>query len=111
AFDLVPLLPARGKPLVFFGLIRDYKGLAVLVRALADVPEARLVVAGDPVDSVGPARTLAGELGLEERIEWRLGYLPNSDVRGLMEGAAAVGLPYPPPPPPPPPAPPLPSPL
>ena len=93
-FDLEPLPPPSGKTLLFFGLIRDYKGLDVLVRALADVPDATLVVAGDPVDSVGPARALAGELGLDDRIEWRLGYLPNGEVRGLMEGAAAVVLPY-----------------
>jgi len=93
-FDLEPLAPPSGKTLLFFGLIRDYKGLDVLVRALAEVPEATLVVAGDPVDSVGQARALAGELGLEERIDWRLGYLPNGDVRGLMEDAAAVVLPY-----------------
>lgn len=93
-FDLEPLPPPSGKTLLFFGLIRDYKGLDVLVRALADVPEATLVVAGDPVDSVGPARALAGELGVDERIEWRLGYVPNGEVRGLMESAAAVVMPY-----------------
>jgi glycosyltransferase involved in cell wall biosynthesis len=93
-FDLEPLPPPSGKTLLFFGLIREYKGLDMLVRALADVPDAKLVVAGDPVDSVGTARALAGELGLDERIEWRLGYLPNGDVRELMESAAAVVLPY-----------------
>jgi glycosyltransferase involved in cell wall biosynthesis len=93
-FDLEPLPPPSGKTLLFFGLIRDYKGLDVLVRALSEVPEATLVVAGDPVDSVGPARALAGELELDERIEWRLGYLPNGEVRELMESAAAVVLPY-----------------
>jgi glycosyltransferase involved in cell wall biosynthesis len=93
-FDLEPLPPPSGKRLLFFGLIRDYKGLDVLLGALADVPEATLVVAGDPVDSVVHARALAGELGLEERIEWRLGYLPSDEVRGLMESAAAVVLPY-----------------
>ncbi len=93
-FDLEPLPPPSGKRLLFFGLIRDYKGLEVLIRALPDVPEASLVVAGDPVDSVVHARALAGELGLDERIEWRLGFLPSGEVRGLMESAAAVVLPY-----------------
>jgi glycosyltransferase involved in cell wall biosynthesis len=93
-FHLEPLPPPSGTKLLFFGLIRDYKGLEVLIRALADMPEAKLVVAGDPVDSVVHARALAGELGLDERIEWRLGYLPSEEVRGLMESAAAVVLPY-----------------
>jgi glycosyltransferase involved in cell wall biosynthesis len=93
-FGLEPLRAPSGKTLLFFGLIRDYKGLDVLVRALAEMPEASLVVAGDPVDSVGPTQALAGELGVESRIEWRLGYVPDGDVRELMERAAAVVLPY-----------------
>jgi glycosyltransferase involved in cell wall biosynthesis len=89
-----PLPPPSGKTLLFFGLIRDYKGLDVLVRALADVPEARLVVAGDPVDSVGPAQALAAELGVDGRIEWRLHYVADGEVRELMQQASAVVLPY-----------------
>lgn len=95
AFEAPEILPPpEGKTLLFFGLIRNYKGLDVLVRALRDVPEAKLVVAGDPVDSVEPARALAQELGIDERIEWRLGYLPDAEVPALMERAAAVVLPY-----------------
>jgi glycosyltransferase involved in cell wall biosynthesis len=89
-----PLPPPEGKILLFFGLIRDYKGLDVLVRALRDVPEAQLVVAGDPVDPVEAARREAGELGVAGRIEWRLGYVPEDEVPALMERAAAVVLPY-----------------
>src|SRR5690606_32291238 len=33
--------------LLFFGLVRPYKGLDVLVRALAEVPDVRLTVAGE----------------------------------------------------------------
>jgi glycosyltransferase involved in cell wall biosynthesis len=89
----VPGAP-QGKTLLFFGLIRDYKGLDVLVRALPDVPEARLVVAGDPVDPVEPLRTLAHDLGVDGRIDWRLGYVPATEVAGLMADATAVVLPY-----------------
>ncbi|HEX6490368.1 MAG TPA: glycosyltransferase family 4 protein [Gaiellaceae bacterium] len=88
------LPPPRGETLLFFGLIRDYKGLDVLVRALAEIPEARLVVAGDPVDPIEPVRSLARELGVEGRIEWQLGYLPETEVTELMERAAVVVLPY-----------------
>ena len=72
--------PPSGRTLLFFGLIRRYKGLDVLVQALADVPDARLVVAGDPLDPVEPTRALAAELGVADRIEWRLGYLPQAEV-------------------------------
>jgi glycosyltransferase involved in cell wall biosynthesis len=88
------LPPPRGQTLLFFGLLREYKGIDVLVRALPDVPEARLVVAGDPIDPVEPFLALASELGVADRIEWRLDFVPDEEVMTLMEGAAAVVLPY-----------------
>ena len=89
-----PIEPPTGRTLLFFGLIREYKGLDVLVRALTDVPDARLVVAGDPLDPIEPIRALAAELGVEGRIEWRLGYLPQEEVEGLMRDAALTVFPY-----------------
>jgi glycosyltransferase involved in cell wall biosynthesis len=88
------LPPPEGQTLLFFGLIRDYKGLDVLLRALVDVPEAKLVVAGDPVEPVEHGIRLAQELGVDERVDWRLGYVPDAEVPALFEGAAAVVLPY-----------------
>ena len=86
--------PPEGRTILFFGLIRDYKGLDVLLRALADVPQARLVVAGEPLDPVEPLRRLAEELGLAHRVEWRLGFLPAADIPRLMQEATLVALPY-----------------
>ena len=86
--------PPRGRTLLFFGLIRRYKGLDVLVRALAEIPDARLVVAGDPLDSVKPVQRLAQELGVADRIDWRLGYLPEKEVETLMREATMVVFPH-----------------
>jgi glycosyltransferase involved in cell wall biosynthesis len=86
--------PPKGRTLLFFGLIRAHKGLDVLVRALAAIPEARLIVAGDALDPVEPIRALAGELGVAERIEWRLGYLPEAEVEALMREATIAVFPY-----------------
>ena len=47
-FVAEPLPPPKGRTLLFFGLIRDYKGLDVLLEALPEIPDAKLVVAGDP---------------------------------------------------------------
>lgn len=88
------LPPPSGTTLLFFGLIREYKGLDVLVRALAEMPEATLVVAGDPVDPVEPARALARELGVGDRIEWVLRFVSDDEVGELMARAAIVVLPY-----------------
>lgn len=88
------LRPPSGKTLLFFGLLREYKGLDVLVRALPEMPEARLVVAGDPLDPVEPIRALASELGVADRIEWHLRFIPDEEVVTLMEASAVVVLPY-----------------
>jgi glycosyltransferase involved in cell wall biosynthesis len=89
-----PVEAPTGRTLLFFGLIRRYKGLDVLVRALPEIPDAKLVVAGDPVESVKPLKRLARELGIDERIEWRLGYLPPDEVTALMRAATIAVFPY-----------------
>jgi glycosyltransferase involved in cell wall biosynthesis len=86
--------PPEGGTILFFGLIRDYKGLDVLLRALAELPEARLVVAGDPLDPVEPLQLLAAELGVAERVEWRLGFVPDPEIPRLMHEATLVAVPY-----------------
>ena len=87
--------PPTGRNLLFFGLIRRYKGLDTLVRALAEVPDATLVVAGDPLDdSIDAVRALAVALGVDDRIDWRLGYLPPEDVEALMRRATITVFPY-----------------
>ena len=86
--------PPTGRTILFFGLIRQYKGLDVLLQALADVPDARLVVAGDPLDPAGPLQAFARELGVAERVEWRLGFLPDEEIPRLMHEATLVALPY-----------------
>ena len=90
----VPAAPPSGRTILFFGLIREYKGLDVLLRALADVPDARLVVAGDPLDPVEPLQRLAAGLGVADRVEWRLGFLPDEQIPQLMAEATLVALPY-----------------
>jgi glycosyltransferase involved in cell wall biosynthesis len=89
-----PVERPNGRRLLFFGLIRGYKGLDVLVRALPRVPEAELVVAGDPMEPVEPMRELARDLGVDDRIHWRLGYLPESEVDVLMHDATVAVFPY-----------------
>jgi glycosyltransferase involved in cell wall biosynthesis len=93
-----PIAPPTGQTLLFFGLIRRYKGLDVLIRALPQVaaalPEARLVVAGDPLEPVEPLRELAAGLGVDGLIDWRLGYVPGDRIPALMDSATVVVLPY-----------------
>jgi len=92
------LRPPGGHTLLHFGLLRAAKGLDLLLRALpeiaAAVPDVRLVVAGDPLEPVEPLRALAESLGVDGRIEWRLGYVQEHEIPALMDEATAVVLPY-----------------
>lgn len=92
-----PPLPAEGvrRRLLFFGIVRAYKGLDVLLRALAQgAGDVRLTVAGEFWGGTGETERLIGELGLGGRVELRPGYVPAGDVPGLFAGADALVLPY-----------------
>ncbi|MFD0851275.1 glycosyltransferase, partial [Actinomadura adrarensis] len=81
--------------LLFFGMVRHYKGLDVLLRALDAGPEdVSLTVAGEFWGGVDEMRALIRELGLGERIDLRPGYVPAADVPGLFADADALVLPY-----------------
>jgi len=79
-----------GRTVLSFGIIRAYKGLADAIEAVRRAGDARLLVAGDPVEPIEPYQAAAD--GLE--VEWRLGYLPQAEVdRALGEATLAV-FPY-----------------
>jgi glycosyltransferase involved in cell wall biosynthesis len=90
--------PPIGSTLLVFGVIRTYKGIDLLLRALPEiartVPEARLVVAGDPQDPVGPFQALADRLGIADLVEWRLTFQSETEIDTLMAEATVVVLPY-----------------
>ena len=79
-----------GRTVLCFGVIRPYKGLGDAIDAVRRVGDARLLVAGDPLEPMEPYRAAA--TGID--VEWRLGYLPQAEVdRALGEATVAV-FPY-----------------
>ena len=87
--ELEPLpRPTDGPVVGAVGRLDRQKGFDVLLRALADVPRARLVLVGDG-DERAPLERLAAELGLSERVRfegWREDprrYLTTFDVFAL----------------------------
>jgi glycosyltransferase involved in cell wall biosynthesis len=79
-----------GRTVLCFGVIRPYKGLGDAIAAVREAGDARLVVAGDPLEPVDAYRAAAS--GLD--VDWRLGYLPDGEVdRALGEATVAV-FPY-----------------
>jgi glycosyltransferase involved in cell wall biosynthesis len=89
-------VPAAGTVrLLFFGIVRPYKGLDVLLRAMARAPgNLTLTVAGEFWGGTGDTMKLIAELGLGTRVTLRPGYVPAGRIPALFAGADALVLPY-----------------
>jgi glycosyltransferase involved in cell wall biosynthesis len=75
----------------FVGYLGKHKGLDVLLRAFARLPEARLVVVGDG-EELEPSRRLAAELGIERRVVFR-GRVPNEAMPAVYAGLDVLAVP------------------
>lgn len=81
--------------LLFFGLVRPYKGLDILLRALARGPaDVGLRVAGEFWGGVSVYEDLCRDLGIQDRVELIAGYVAADDVPALFGGVDALVLPY-----------------
>lgn len=87
-----------GDMLLFFGFVRRYKGLDVLIEALPRVLAARpgltLVVAGEFYEPVEPLRARITALGLDDAVRVLDRYVADEEVGDLVAAADAVVLPY-----------------
>jgi glycosyltransferase involved in cell wall biosynthesis len=85
------------KVLLFFGLIRAYKGLNYLIRAMDKVLknlDCALLVVGEFYESKEEYLNLIKDLGLETHIIVRDEYVKNEDVSLYFGAADVVVLPY-----------------
>jgi glycosyltransferase involved in cell wall biosynthesis len=78
-----------GRTLLSLGTIRPYKGLADAIAATKLIDGARLLVAGDPIERMDGYRQQAGDVA-----EWRLGYLPQSELERALGQATVALFPY-----------------
>lgn len=84
---------------LFFGNIRPYKGVPLLLRAFDDVrhalPSARMIIAGEAWGA--GAEEIRGEvvrLGLDAAVIAHLSYLPEAEVAQYFAAADVVVFPY-----------------
>jgi glycosyltransferase involved in cell wall biosynthesis len=78
-----------GRTALCLGLIRPYKGTEDALEAVLRVDDARLLVVGDPrIPLDGLMQTAGG------RAEWRLGYLPDVELRRALAEATVGLFPY-----------------
>ena len=78
-----------GRTALALGLIRPYKGTEDSVEAVLRVDGAKLLVAGDPRVPLDGLRATAGD-----RAEWRLGFLPDSEIKRALSEATVALFPY-----------------
>jgi glycosyltransferase involved in cell wall biosynthesis/SAM-dependent methyltransferase len=88
--------PHDGPPrLLALGIVRDYKGLDLLLEALAEVPGPTLTVAGEMWGSSGErVRELARDPRLRGRVEVHGGYVPADRLAPLLASHDVLALPY-----------------
>jgi glycosyltransferase involved in cell wall biosynthesis len=90
-------LGVDGPTVLFFGLVRPYKGLDVLLEALAiarrQVP-VQLIVAGEFYQDRGPYEAQIARLGLGDAVRLVDRYIPNEAVEAYFRSADLVVLPY-----------------
>jgi D-inositol-3-phosphate glycosyltransferase len=91
-------LPPDVPILLFFGYVRPYKGLGLLLEAVAAasraLPDLLLLVAGEFYEDERPYREAVDRLGLGDRVRFYPEYIPNEQVRLFFSAADLVVLPY-----------------
>ena len=84
--------------LLFFGFIRDYKGLDLLLTAFADERlrefPVKLLVAGEYYSSPEPYLKIIADRNLEDFIELRTDFIPDNEVNLYFSAADMIVQPY-----------------
>jgi glycosyltransferase involved in cell wall biosynthesis len=84
--------------ILFFGFIRQYKGLDLLLEAFADKRlrefPVKLIIAGEFYESPEPYLKLIRKHKLENLIELRTKFIPDKEVRSYFSIADIVAQPY-----------------
>lgn len=91
-------LDSQYRYILFFGLIRDYKGLDLLLKAYSDSRlrkmNVRLLVAGEFYSKPDKYFELEKELGLEGLVIWKNEFVPSDEVRYCFGAADIIAQPY-----------------
>ena len=91
-------LPAEKDYMLFFGLVRAYKGLDLLLEAFGEVKEAlpdlQLIIAGEFYEDEEKYRKQITNLGLTERVIVKNEFVPDGDLRKYFGAADLIVQPY-----------------
>lgn len=92
-------IPGEASVILFFGYIRKYKGLDLLLRAMPEMirrlPEIRLIVAGEFYGDEAEYRALIDELQIPAKnLVLATDYIANEEVSKYFSASNVVVLPY-----------------
>ena len=91
-------LPANKDYMLFFGLVRAYKGLDWLLEAFGQIkdqlPNVQLIIAGEFYEDEEKYRAQIAENGLTERVIVRNEFVPDGDLRKYFGAADLIVQPY-----------------
>ena len=91
-------LPVDKDYMLFFGLVRAYKGLDLLLEAFGEVkdalPNLQLIIAGEFYEDEAKYRAQIKQLGLEERVIVRNEFVPDGDLRKYFGASDLIVQPY-----------------
>lgn len=91
-------LPIDAPIVLFFGFVRPYKGLSVLLDAIAILSNKgvknHLIIAGEFWDDQATYENQIAELGIQDRVMIRAGYIPDSEAGSYFEAADCFVAPY-----------------
>ncbi len=91
-------LPSKAPTLLFFGFVRRYKGLHILLKAMPQIverlPNVRLVVAGEFYDDKSFYENLIAKHQLGQYLHLHDGYVSDEDVAAYFSAADVVVQPY-----------------
>jgi glycosyltransferase involved in cell wall biosynthesis len=84
--------------ILYFGIIRDYKGFDILLNAIAELKDSRLdfhlLAGGECYGNDEKYTKLISNLGISDYITWHNKYIPDSEVSNYFSAADVVALPY-----------------
>lgn len=91
-------LAPKFRYVLFFGFIRAYKGLDILLEAFADARVAalpvKLIIAGEFYEDAAPYEALIKQHNLESRLVRATDFIPNERVADYFSAADLVVQPY-----------------
>jgi len=87
-------IPSDARVALFFGFIRQYKGLDIFLRALAEAPGVHGLVAGECYEDWATYQQIIDESGMNDRVHVVSDFIPANQVSAYFSAADIVVQPY-----------------